>query len=190
MKIKLLLIGLVLMFITLVVHANDNVILNSDFSNGFTDWQPECCWDISVKPSNPDPNDTAAQCDQDALRGEIVGWPVGHSGKIWQDVVVPEHSQIRFKTTEIQHHGNNTAEWRIYGYENNQWIEIWSRLEFGSDVPANTIITRNIWYDNEYVIYANYDLYRVEATCYIEACLAENQQCGWKFTHLELIGEN
>jgi hypothetical protein len=166
----------------------DNLLLNPDFAHGFTDWSVDCtnCWRLSVKPSNPSPSDTAGESDQDWTGGGgVAGWTTGTDGRLWQDVATPySHTLASLTLSEVHHHGDNTAVFTVYGYDNSEWVELWSRPEFGTDVPYNTIANRNTWYTNTYTMPGSYEAYRIEFYSEILACLAEDEDCGWKFTLL------
>lgn len=169
----------------------DNLLINGDFFQTFTPWAMDCtdCWRLSTKPNNPSPTHTEAECDQDLMGGQIVGWQIGTAGRLWQDVNAPnDHSYIAVSMAEVQHHGENNAAWRLYGSNGDEWEELWSRTEFGDDVPYNTASNRATWYYNTYTttVAIPYEAYRVEASCEITACLAEDEDCGWKFTLLSL----
>ena len=171
-----------------------NLLINSSFYDGghsLDGWSVDVpgTWGVSYKPSATPPPGTAAQCDQDYNRktGTVVGWPTGVEARLWQDIVLAQPaSQVTFSATEIQHHGDNAAEIRLYGLVDGNWQELWSRLEFGDDVPTAT--RQSDWHTNTYVITpeAIYSEYRLEFYGRIDACIEAGQQCGWKFTGLSL----
>jgi len=172
-----------------------NLLINSSFYDGghsLVGWSVDNggCWDVSYKPSMTPPPGTAAQCDQDAPGGgPVIGWPTGEEARLWQNIVLASPpSQAVFRATEVQHHGDNAAEIRLYGLVDGNWQELWSRLEFGSDVPPNTPANRRDWYTNEYVIPLGVVCTELRLEFYgrVDAGLAEGAAVGWKFTNLVL----
>ena len=172
-----------------------NLLINPNFSlpapGGFSGWTVDTpgAWGVSYKPAATPPPGTSCQCDQDYNRklDMIVGWPTGIEARLWQDIVLAQPaSQVTFTATEIQHHGDNAAEIRLYGLVDGNWQELWSRLEFGSDVPPNTPATRDTWYTNSYIVLAECTEFRLEFYGRVDAGLSEGAAVGWKFTNLVL----
>lgn len=171
-----------------------NLLANPNFEGGpqgrgsLDGWQSSVpgTWAPSYKPDTPSPAHTACQCDQDKPHDVVIGWPVGVEADLWQIIEVPTaHSQIVFGISEIQHHGNNIAEIHIEGQEENGiWSEVWARLDL-STIPPVTPTFRK-WTPSEYVLSvpAIYVRYRLRFYGRIDACIEENEQCGWKFTAL------
>lgn len=169
-----------------------NLLVNGSFYGSLAPWLVDCenCWFQAHKLNTPSLNHTSAECDQDLSgAGVIHGWEIGTEGRLWQDVNPPgDHEALIFSLAEVQHHGQNEAAWHIYGSNGTEWTELWARTEFGDDVPYNGLANRSTWYWNTYTVTVpiQYEQYRVEAYCHVTACLAEDQDCGWKFTALEL----
>ena len=159
-----------------------HLLTNPGFADGSADWKFENGYWTHGSKWNPCESGGDAQCDQDANN---LGWPTGAEDRLWQDVIPPaEYSQVRFRSQEIHHHGDNAAAITIYGYDGFRWVVLWERLSL--DFPKAT--RQDDWHAREYTfsVAQPYLLLRLEFYGRIDAGLAEGADVGWKFSCLEL----
>lgn len=165
-----------------------NLLINGNFSDGFAGWQQENGYWHHGRKWNPCESGGDAQADQDIDKrtGQIRGWPTGAEDRLWQDVAAPAHySQVTFRSQEIHHHGENVAEIRIYGFDGSQWTQLWRRPAL--DFPATE--SQRDWTARQYsfAVEQAYPQLRLEFYARIDAGIEEGEQCGWKFSCLELL---
>ena len=159
-----------------------NLLTNPGFADGGAGWQSSKGYWTHGRKSNPCESGGDAQCDQDSNN---LGWPTGAEDRLWQDVIPPaEYSQVRFRSQEIHHHGDNAAAITIYGYDGFAWVQLWQRL--GLDFPKAQ--HRDDWHARDYSFTVDqpYPKLRLQFYGRIDAGLAEGADVGWKFSCLEL----